>query len=194
MSWLGFEHGGDFLAIVKGDLPAARMTKLKNIVVRGLHTIQGLQTRSNETNLHLVDPAFGKATVHAAIIARKINISKIKLLSKSRTWLPTGGNANKTMVSAVDWLEREIVIRVDQDAGDAAHFALDLMTFDCISRAAAGFLATEFYSHDVRRIKTFLGRLAESGSDQDQDIDLFLHGALRTVSIDDGIIQVGGGY
>jgi hypothetical protein len=190
---LGFERGGDFLAIVKDSLSPAAMTRLKNHFVTGLHVVQGLQTKSNETNLHLVDPAFGKATVHAAIIAKKVPISRIKLLSQSQTWSQPADRRTRSMTAAVDWIERQIVFRVELDGEKFLDFGFDLMTFDCVSRAAGGFLAEEFYAHDIRRIKIFLARLAESGGNQDDDISLFMHGGLRSVSIDGDVIQVGGG-
>ena len=49
------------------------------------------------------------------------------------------------------------------------------------------------FAHDIRRIKLFLARLAETGGNQDDDISLFMHGSLRSVSIDGAVIQVGGG-
>ena len=193
MQCLGFDHGGDFLAIVNRTLVPHEMARLKNLVVAGLHTVQGLQTRSHAVALHLVDPAFGKATMHAAIVARKIPISKITLKPKSEMWTPQAGTSNRLMSNAVDWLERQVVLTIEENSLGPLSFSFDLMTFDYVSRAASGFLPEDFYAHDVRRITTFLARLAETGGDRDQEISLFLHGSVRSVSIDNGVIQVSGG-
>ena len=192
MRCLGFDHGADFQAVLDRILTPRATTDLKNLVVSGLHTIQGLQTRSQTVMLHLVDPAFGKATTHAAIVARKIPISKITLKPKSDVWAPPKGTSGTLMSNAVDWLERQVVMTIEDGPSNALFFALDLMTFDCVSRAASGFLPEDFYAHDIRRIMTFLARLAESAGDRDQEISLFLHGSLRSVSIDNGVIQVSG--
>ena len=66
------------------------------------------------------------------------------------------------------------------------------MMFDCITRASGGYVAEEFYAHDLRRITNFLGRIAERGSSVDDDLSLFLHGRMHSVAIDNGVIQVGG--
>lgn len=192
MRCLGFDHGADFLAILNKTLTPRAKSDLKNLIVSGLHTIQGLQTRAQTVLLHLVDPAFGKATMHAAIVARKVPISKITLRPKSDLWANSQDGAKVLMSSSVDWLERQVVLTIEDGPSKFLSFSLDLMTFDCISRAASGFLPEEFYAHDIRRITTFLARLAESSTGQDQEISLFLRGSLRSVSIDSGVIQVSG--
>jgi hypothetical protein len=72
-------------------------------------------------------------------------------------------------------------------------FSLNLMMFDCATRAAGGYVAEDFYAHDVRRITNFLGRIAERGSGSEDEVSLFLHGRMHSVGIDNGVIQVGGG-
>ena len=66
------------------------------------------------------------------------------------------------------------------------------MAFDCVSRAGSGYVAEEFYAHDLKRVKNFLGHLAEKGGRNEKDIDLFLNGTIHSVGIDGGMIQVGG--
>ena len=97
------------------------------------------------------------------------------------------------MTNAVDWLDRHIVLRIKQSDEKNSDFPLNLMMFDCTTRAAGGYVAEEFYAHDVRRITNFLGRIAERGGKSDDEVTLFLHGRMHSVAIDDGVIQVGGG-
>ena len=189
---LGFENAADFSAICTGDLGLQRMARLKNRLLSGLHVIQGLQMSRSETNLFLVDPAFGSATSHAAIISRTIPSSSIKLLSMSAAWDVGDENQRRAMAGSVDWIDRHIVVRFVAD--DASHdLPLDLMAFDCLSRAGSGYVAEEFYAHDLKRIKNFLGRLSEKSEGSHEGINLFLNGAMHSVSIDEGMIQVGGG-
>ena len=60
MAKLGFEFGDEFLEIIAGDMPAASMKAVKNRIISGLHTIQGIQMGTKETMLHIVDPFFFK--------------------------------------------------------------------------------------------------------------------------------------
>jgi hypothetical protein len=96
--------------------------------------------------------------------------------------------------STVDWLDRHIILRVlGSENEGSVDFPINLMVFDCIVRAGSGYIAEEFYAHDLRRIKTFLGRLARNQISENGNISLFIHGKLHSVSIDEGVIQVGGG-
>jgi hypothetical protein len=193
MTRLGFENGGEFLEIISGQIQPARMSILKSRVLAGLHMLQGLRMGAKETNLHLVDPAFGSVTSHAAIIARRISAPSVKLLPMADKWDSAAINPTHAMTNAVDWLDRHIVLRIKQSNEKHFDFPLNLMMFDCTTRAAGGYVAQEFYAHDVRRITNFLGRIAERGSGYDDEVSLFLHGRMHSVAIDDGVIQVGGG-
>jgi hypothetical protein len=193
MTRLGFENGGEFLEIINGQIQPARMSMLKNQVLAGLHMLQGLRMGAKETNLHLVDPAFGSATSHAAIIARRISSPSVKLLPMADKWDAAATKPTHAMTNAVDWLDRHIVLRIKQGDEKYSDFPLNLMMFDCTTRAAGGYVAEEFYAHDVRRITNFLGRIAERGGGGDDEVALFLHGRMHSVAIDDGVIQVGGG-
>jgi hypothetical protein len=193
MTRLGFENGGEFLEIISGQIQPARMSMLKNRILAGLHMLQGLRMGVKETNLHLVDPAFGSATSHAAIIARRISAPSVKLLPMAEKWDQAAENPAHAMTNAVDWLDRHIVLRIKESNERHADFSLNLMMFDCATRAAGGYVAEEFYAHDVRRITNFLGRIAERGIGTDDEVSLFLHGRMHSVAIDNGVIQVGGG-
>lgn len=189
---LGFQHGSDFIEIVGGNVSPARMSALKTLIVAGLHTIQGIQMRSGRTHLHLVDPAFGNATSRAAIIARRIPISSIKLIPLAKSWSIEEGDEEGALSSSVDWLDRRIILRIEDRDAEKADFPLDLMLFDCIARAGAGYVAERFYDHDVRRVANYLSRLAERPNELSTGIDLILNERMHSISIDDGVIQVSG--
>ncbi|MDO9479799.1 MAG: hypothetical protein Q7J66_04295 [Hydrogenophaga sp.] len=190
---LGFSYGSQFLEIISQDIPAEKMIKLKNMLMAGLHTVQGLRMSGTETNLNLVDPAFGRATSDAAIISRRIPSKSIKLMSRRSAWEVEGVEIQWSLASSVDWINRQVVLRVDDPEKGISDLQLDLLSFECLARAAKGYLADDFYSHELRRIRTFLGRLAEGGLSEYGQIILFMKGRSYTVSIDSGVIQVGGG-
>lgn len=142
--------------------------------------------------LHLVDPAFGKASADAAIIARRIPVDRIHLMSASSAWL--GGHEDGWfMPKAVDWIDRSVVLRIDEGLGRLRELPLDLLSFECISRAASGHVSEDFYANEIRQVRTFLGQLAEGGQlDDSAQIMVFMQGKIQNVSLDMGVIQVGG--
>tara|TARA_R110002072_G_scaffold218230_1_gene375938 strand:+ start:1301 stop:3142 length:1842 start_codon:yes stop_codon:yes gene_type:complete len=191
---LGFEHGFGFLKILSEDVSAAEMVEMKNSVISGLHTIQGIQMSSKETHLHIVDPSFSHSGAQSAIIARKVPSKSIKLVSMKRAWA-TAGQPNEYEISeSVDWLDRYIVLSIEDKQEVVTHLNIDLMLYDCIARAGSGYVAEEFYAHDLRRVRTFLGGLARLHESDDDEISLFSHGKIYSLSIDDGVIQVGAGH
>jgi hypothetical protein len=191
---LGFAHADEFLEVLNGGLKPQRMAAIKSRVIAGLHTIQGLEMAKREATLHLVDPAFGSATKHAAIVARRIPSAAITLVAQSEAWSTRPAEEGLVrMNQVVDWIDRSLILRIEPERNAAYELPLNLMLFDCIARAADGFVAEEFYGHEVRRVSNFLGRLAERGVRSNESISVSIHGELRSISIDQGVIQVGGG-
>lgn len=188
---LGFRHGDDFLALLEKNLSPQHRVRMKNLVVAGLHGVQGLRMTSTETTLYLVDPAFGRATADAAIIARRIPTRDIQILSSGASWSLEGNDWS--LPDSVDWIDRTVVVRIEDQASSICELALDLLSFECVARAASGYISEDFYAQEMRRIRTFLGKLAEFGRSSDGQISLFLNGRVHTVSLDEGVIQVGGG-
>lgn len=191
---LGISHYDDFRFLLSDEKDVSRRVKIKNRLIAGLHTLQGLRLPSSEATLHLVDPAFGRSTGNAAIISRKIASNQIKLIRQSDGWnLPAG--ASYAVRDSVDWIERNIVLTVDLSGEQQRQYALDLLGFDCIMRAAAGYLPETFYAPDIRRILNFLGLLAErTGQNPDDTITIMVSGTLHTVALEEGgVIVVGGG-
>ncbi len=181
------------MEIVNGQLPRKRAGELKRHLIAGLHTIQGLQFSDQESQLSLVDPAFGNATGHAAIIAASVPAKDITLVPLSEKWLIREEHERYSLSGSVDWLDRHVVLRITSEDQSPTDLLLDLVTFDCIVRAGGGYVAEEFYAHDIRRISSFLGRLAETRKVTGDAIDLVIEGVGRSISIDDWLIQVSGG-
>ena len=191
MAHLGFPYGVYFLAIVHDELEVPERALLKKRVIAGLHHIQGLQFSEQTPTLHLVDPAFGRSMSGTAILAVTIKPANVDLLRLSEKW---GSSDDLTyhVKKSVDWIDRHVVLRVVDQLGEAHDLLLDLMTFDCILRAAAGHVPTKFYEHDIRRVASYLGRIAQSAQASSDQINLIRDGKSRTISIDGTTIQVGG--
>jgi hypothetical protein len=173
----------------------SRRVRIKNRLIAGLHTIQGLRLSRAESTLHLVDPAFGRSTNHAAIIARKIPSNQIRLARQSEGWSIEDAQLPYAMSNAVDWIERSVLLAFDLAGSEKHQYPMDLLTFDCIMRAASGYLPETFYAHDIRRIMNFLGLLAERGrQDMQGGISVIVGGELHSVALEEGdVIVVSGG-
>ena len=190
---LSFEFGVFFEEILENKLSPKKSLEYKGLVLSGLHMLQGLRLTSRETRLFLVDPAFGRATTEAAIISRAILSNNIKLLPMAEAWNINETNQNSSLKSSVNWLDRSIIIRIDNEDGSYDDLALDLMGFECVAKASSGYIAEEFYSHDIRRIRNFLGKIAERTDSEGSRIDLFMDGKMSSISLDANMIQVDGG-
>lgn len=188
MQQLGFRHGDTFLSLIESRLDTANMIRLKGDLIAGLHAIQGLRLARKEPTLYLTDPAFGRSDNDAAIIARRITSSEIQVLRARAAWPE---QAAWRIEHSVDWIDRAVVIRVSDGARSHADLQLDLLGFECVARSGSGHVPEDFYAHEIRRIRSFLGRLAMRTVDRSSEIALFMGGAFHGVSIDSGIIQVG---
>jgi hypothetical protein len=188
---LGFRNGDIFMQLLSGSLAAYELVKIKNLLIAGLHSVQGLRLGKSETMLYLVDPAFGKASADAAIIARKIQSSYVTLEPAGRAWSELA-NSNYLMPKSVDWLDRTVILKITEQDGVINSLPLDLLTFECITRAANGYVSESFYANEIRRIRTFLGQLAEHSREDQMQITIFTRDQLQNVSLDMNVIQVGG--
>ncbi|MDO6825001.1 hypothetical protein [Marinobacter sp. 1_MG-2023] len=192
MANLGFPYGMDYLSIVHGSLDNAQQSLLKKRVISGLHHIQGLQFSEQTPTLHLVDPAFGRSMSGTAILAARIKPANVELLRLSDKWA-ANDDQKYHVKQSVDWIDRHVVLRIIDLQARPHDLLLDLMTFDCILRAAAGHVPTKFYEHDIRRVASFLGRIAQSGRVSSDQINLIRDGRSQTISIDGSTILVGAG-
>jgi len=188
---LGFKFGDLFVRLLQGDLQPHESVSIKNRIIAGLDSIQGLRVGKSETVLYLVDPAFGKASADAAIIARQIPSSLVQLIPAAEAWRE-GSNTKWFLPNSVDWIDRSVVLRIVERKKATKDLQLDLLSFECIARAASGYVNEDFYSNEIRRVRTFLGQIAEEASEDIAQITVFMRGQLQNVSIDQGVIQVGG--
>jgi len=190
MARIGFRFGDEFLSVIAERLTSPEQVRLKNVVIAGFHSIQGLRMPRSEATLHLVDPAFGRASNDAAIIARRISSAQLQLIPARKAW-PSGDEV-WSICESVDWIDRTVVVRVQERDGRNIDIGLDLLSFECITRSASGYVSEDFYAQEIRRIRAFLGRLAAQDNVANSEIQLFMDGKVQSVSIDMGVIQVGG--
>lgn len=189
---LGFRHGDDFLALLEEKLSPQQRVRMKNLIIAGLHGVQGLRMTSTATNMLIVDPAFGHATSQAAIIAHRIPTQEIQILSSSTAW--NKSDSLCALENSVDWIDRKIVVAINDVQADKRHeLELDLLAFECVARSANGFISERFFAQEMIRIRAFLGKIAEKGASSDGQISLFIEGSIQTISLDEDVIQVSGG-
>ena len=191
---LGINYYEDFRWLLTGEGDNNRRVRIKNHLIAGLHTLQGLRLPRGDVGLlHLVDPAFGRSTNHAAIIAKKISPVNIKLVPESEGWGAKEGARSYPLRQAVDWIDRVVLLTVDSGV-ELSKYRIDLLTFDCIMRAESGYLPATFYAHDIRRVTNFLGLIAEAGGQSGHDqIDVMIGGRMHSVILEeDDVISIGG--
>lgn len=196
MASLGFISGRDFRTTVEtpaGQMDQRELARLKQRIIAGLHQIQGLQASDNEPNLDLVDPAFSKTPTGASILADRIPVNRLTLLSLKAKWEGSRVPGSTSVTDSVDWLDRHVVLRIRSANEENNDLLLDLMMFECVLRAAKGHVATRFYESELRRIISFLGRIAQSGKVDSERISIRHKGVRQSFTIDNGIIQVGAG-
>ena len=187
---LGFSYGNIFTDILKENFIGIKIIQYKGLLLLGLHMIQGLRLASKPSSLYLVDPAFGRATDDASIISREIPSTKIEIIPMRLTWKLESEDKHSSLVSSVNWIDRHIIIRFKNSDTDYDDLILDLMAFECVLKAAAGYIAEEFYSHDLKRIRNFLAKIAGKNERNEDQISLFMAGTIHSISIDEKIIQV----
>jgi hypothetical protein len=186
---IGFRNGEEFVDICENRLDKPSEIRLKNRLFAGFHHMQGVQKGEGPT-LFLVDPAFGRSSSDAAILADKIAGQRVQLLNLTSTWTHTEEQSKWSVTKSVDWLDRHIVLRVkSSDQKADTDFHADLMMLDCLLRAASGHVPSKFYEHDLRKVAAFLGKLAQTGSKL-QEITVLLDGKTQAINIDGGVIQV----
>lgn len=187
---LGFKYGDIFIDILSDNFSGKKVIQYKGQLLLGLHMIQGVRLATKPNFLYLVDPAFGRATDEAAIISRQIPSDQIDLLPMRSTWKIDSQTEHFLLVSSVNWIDRHIVVRFKNSDDDYDDLILDLMAFECVLKAAAGYISEEFYSHDLKRIRNFLAKIAGKNKRGDDQISLFMSGAIHSISLDENIIQV----
>lgn len=187
---IGFKYGNIFIDILSEDFSGKKVIQYKGQLLLGLHMIQGVRLTSRPNFLYLVDPAFGKATDEAAIISRQIPSDQIELLPMRSTWGLDSKGDSASLVSSVNWIDRHIIVRFKNSNQDYDDLVLDLMAFECVFKAASGYVAEEFYAHDLKRIRNFLARIAGKNRRNEEQINLFMSGTIHSISLDENIIQV----
>ena len=180
---LGFAYGDDFIAVIQDDLDPAEFRWLRDQLISGVETIQGLRRSGTGRHLLLVDPAFSAGTTAASIVARHIPITSVGVRSQSSSWTRVLGRA-PDLPGALDWADRSVAIEIG-DAGEAHSIHVDLLTFEYLMRAGEGLDGRVFFDAEVRRIAGALAPLVQR-SDEDDQIEIVREGRIEGLVIDTG--------
>lgn len=163
---LGLAHHALFRAL-QDNPDASSVVDILRRLVKGLHTIQGAVSVDSKTNLHLVDPAFGRSGSHSAVISRSLRIKDLDLVTESTWWRRRRGEASPPILEAVDWIDRRLLL-VDLRSQEVL-LPLDLAAFEFVMAAADGIVMREFHAAERRRILARLAVLAEQGAGESAD-------------------------
>jgi hypothetical protein len=167
---------------------ASDMLPILRHLVKGLHTIQGAINVDSKTNLHIVDPGFGRSGSHSAIIARSIKIKDLELRAESDWWVTRRNGSAPPILESVEWIDRRVLLIERSEAN--VLLLLDLAAFEFVMSAADGIVMREFHSADRRRILTRLAHHAEGGRrDSTDEIRVLLERGDGTLTVErDGTI------
>lgn len=171
VSRLGLRHHALFRALQEAP-SVSEMVDTLRVLVRGLHTVQGAVGVDSKSDLHLVDPAFGRSGSHASIIARTIPVRRLRLLSESAWWNETR-EVRAPVLDAVEWIDRRVVL-VDEREPEGSVLALDLLGFEFVMSAADGIVMRGFHSAARRRILRTLARHAQRQDERPDSIRVLL--------------------
>jgi hypothetical protein len=163
---LGLAHHDLFRSLQDNPEPSAVVGILRRLV-KGLHTIQGALSVDSKTNLHLVDPAFGRSGSHSAVISRSLRIKDLDLVTESTWWRRRRGETTPPVLEAVDWIDRRLLL-VDMRSQEVL-LPLDLAAFEFVVAAAEGIVMREFHAAQRRRILARLASLAEKSAGESAD-------------------------
>jgi hypothetical protein len=184
ISKVGFRFGDLFNRIIGEAVPQGELAKLNLKTVAGLRHIQGIRVGENKNTLELLDPAFGRMGANGGILSGTIGPKHINLIPLEKQWELSDGD--DALYKSVDWLSRAIVLHITPRTGESPRMlAMDLTMFDCLMRASDGHVPLNFYQNDVRRFLEFLGELAESLNNKEDDITVLSEGGTYRVQLDE---------
>ncbi len=191
---LGLRHYEAFERLVDPQLTPTDAVQMRNQVVDGLETIQGVRRPGNQGTLLVVDPAFASHRGSASVIAREIPKGGIRLISQSGVWreqtqAPGHAGVASPLANAVDWVDRRIYMVVPKPGEGAERIELDCRQFEIVCRAANGLVSRQFFQADIRRLMARMAVIA-SGAPPTDEIMIVVNGRTGKLMIDVGnVIQ-----
>lgn len=163
-----------------------RLVRIKNQLVAGLHSIQGLSPWAASTNLMITHSAFARLQRKVNLINGTVNADKIKLLKKREVWAEKLSDTKQKLISVgetVDYTEREVVLSVEGE-----EIPLNLERFEYVRKAGLGYLSKVFFQTDIRRILNFLAKVATQ-KDSGNTIIVSTPEKQFELAISEGLIQ-----
>jgi hypothetical protein len=182
---LGLVHHEDFLALQSQSIPDSRMLEILERLVAGLHVVQGIRVTGEGSGvLFLVDPAFSRSSNRSAVIAFQFDQQALELVGEAQYWKETEGEPS--LLQAVDWLDRRVVLafRADEGARPTLVLDFDLLQFEFVMRSATGIVFEEFNAAERMRIVSRLAKLAEENRQMTRDIKVMEGGTLRRLILE----------
>ena len=160
--------------------------------VHGLHVIQGIRIQDRSA-LFLVDPAFSRSGSSTSVIAVQIPKNHLWLFGLHEFWEAAEDEAPVDMTSAVDWVDRQVVLCRGKDDPEEI-LRLDLLQFEFVMRASDGSAFPGFHLADRRRVLSRLASIAEALTGAEEEIKFVSGRNLKRLVVEqDNSIEVYGG-
>lgn len=183
---LGLMYFDEFSFLLRpgAEEEARRRMEIRDQLVCGLHTLQGIRLPGKPQKLYVVDPAFGEGKSRASILARKIPLRDIRLMSESAWWKEQLDGGDPELTRAVDWIDRRVIVKFGDRIERTLH--LDLMSFEIVMRASGGVCQRLFFHAEIRRVLSTLALLAQERDQGEEEIEVIVGGVVRRIDIDLG--------
>ena len=185
---VGLPHIGEFEGLLRPEKNTAEHMDTRNLLLKGLEAIQGIHRSVRPGELYLVHPAFSARNSDTSVIGSSIRIGEIELMARYDAWERRSGGQDSDVSTAVDWIERCVVLSLGGREAPADHCVeLMLHEFEFLMTTARGLRSEKFFAAEIRRLLGELGRLANE--DDGDRVTVFSGLQSHEFVLDGGTIQ-----
>jgi hypothetical protein len=179
---LGLDFCNEFEAIIKGDIEPSKKMEIRDALLKGIEAIQGIRRSGNTNNFSIVDSAFSNSNGEIGIIATQVLNQSVDIVSQKKLWQDAGTDSKSDLPNALDWLDRNIAIVIQQNSSKV--IVIDLLQFEFIMRASRGLSCLIFFQADIRRIMAKLDSITMSDGVGSDEIRVLHGNTTKTLTID----------
>ncbi|TLW91685.1 hypothetical protein FFT09_12150 [Saccharomonospora piscinae] len=182
---MGLQSGDDFVAVPMAAKDNSD-TNVRDRFLKGLEAVQGVHRAGSNPDFVVLDPAFFTHRMRAAVISRRVSSKGAIVIDQVGQWRAES-DTEPEMQHAVEWLNREIYIRIPEVAGDGRTVSVeaDLMRFELLTRWAEGLRSEVQHEAEIRGLTGALAELAHAPGQEDE-IQVLVVDVLRKLMIDVG--------
>jgi hypothetical protein len=179
---LGFVSGSAYEEAIASSSESS--PDRRDQLIRGLEAAQGLQPAETVGVLNILDPAFYAHSSHAAIVAKRVMLRRVRVLNQSQLWTEESQDfPNRPhLFDVLDWQDREIVVRI-RDTAEVVDVPLNLFRHELLYRWARGLNSRQHHDAETRGILSQLAPLGRQSS-EDDEVTVLVRGERRILVLD----------